>query len=202
MRFTKLFLIIIAFSCSNIFAQVVGGTDEKLAKLYNSGKYESCLFKADGLTLKEGTSNDPEPYLYAAMCFFELSKSEDPIIREDYKDGVKQAIKYANKFAKKDKENELYSANIEFINTLKEVQYTEVKGFFDAEDYKKAATSAKFYDKLNKEEDFLILYFVGICEILSKNVTQGNRSIDEALRHGNEGKYGIQASGSFRDQKY
>jgi hypothetical protein len=180
MRFTKLFLIIIAFSCSNIFAQVVGGTDEKLAKLYNSGKYESCLFKADGLTLKEGTSNDPEPYLYAAMCFFELSKSEDPIIREDYKDGVKQAIKYANKFAKKDKENELYSANIEFINTLKEVQYTEVKGFFDAEDYKKAATSAKFYDKLNKEEDFLILYFVGICEILSKNVTQGNRSIDEA----------------------
>ena len=179
-RIIQLILVFIAFSLTNLHSQVVGGRDDKLAKLYNSGKYESCLIKAEGITLKEGTLNDPEPYLYVAMCFFELSKSEDPIIREDYKDGFKQAIKYANKFAKKDKENEFYSANIEFINTLKEVQYNEVKGFFDAEDYKKAATSAKFYDKLNKDEDLLILYFVGICETLSKNVTQGTRSIDEA----------------------
>ena len=57
------------------FSQVEGGTNEKLAKLYNQGKYESCLFKADNLTYKEGSSRDPEPYLYISMCFYQLSQS-------------------------------------------------------------------------------------------------------------------------------
>lgn len=180
MRLTQILLILLVFSYGNIYAQVVGGRDEKLAKLYTSGKYESCLFKADNLTIDEKTAYDPEPYLYVAMCFYELSNSEDPVIKEDYKDGLKQAIKYVNKFAKKDKDNEFYSANSDFVNKLKGIQYLEVKGYFDEMNYKKAATSAKLYDKLNRQEDYLILYFAGICEILSENVTQGTRSIDEA----------------------
>jgi len=165
---------------SYLQAQVVGGTDEKLAKLYNSGKFENCLVKADGLTYDEATSKNPEPYLYVAMCFYELSKSEDPIIKEDYKDGFKQAVKYVNKFAKKDKEGKMYFDNIDFINKLKKVQFDEVKGFFDEGDYKKATLSAKQYDKINRVQDFSVLYFVGICEMLSNNSSLGAKDIDLA----------------------
>ena len=70
-------------------------------------------------------------FIYVSMCFYELLKSEDPVLKEDYKDGVKQAIKYASKFAKKDKEGEMYADNIDFINELKSAQYAEIKAYFD-----------------------------------------------------------------------
>jgi len=184
----KLLLFAFLFICiyQNANTQVVGGTYEKLAKLYNQGKYENCLFKADNLTYKPESTNDAEPYLYIAMCFYQLSLSEDPIIQEDYSDGVKQAIKYAARFIKKDKEGVMYTENIEFINLLKEIQKNEIKTLFDKGEYRKAATSAKLFDKLNKDEDLVLLYFIGINGVMSNNLTQGTRDIEEATTKLNE----------------
>ncbi|MDA3892379.1 MAG: hypothetical protein PF517_12010 [Salinivirgaceae bacterium] len=176
--YLTLFILTLLFSTTN--AQVVGGYNKKLAKLFSSGKYESCLFKADNLTYKKNTSRDPEPYLYISMCFLELSKSDDPMIQEDYKDGVKQAIRYAGKFIKKDKDGEMYSENIEFVNDLKKMQYTLVKTNFDEEEYSKAASAAKKYSKLNREEDYTVLYFIGVCELLSNKLSQGTNDIETA----------------------
>lgn len=186
MRKLALLVIYVLFLAINLHAQVVGGQYEKLEKLYSQGKYESCLFKADNYTYKPDNSRDAEPYLYMAMCFYQLSVSEDPLIREDYSDGFKQAVKYAARFIKKDKEGEMLADNMEFINMLKELQKKEIKELFSQGDYRKAATSAKLYDKLNKDEDLALLYFIGMNEIMSNNISQGSRDLDEATTKLNE----------------
>lgn len=180
MRLTYLFLFAIIFSFSYLQAQVVGGDEEKLAKLYNLGKYESCLYKAEDLTFKDDYKKDPEPYLYMAMCFYELSNSSDPSIQEDFKNGLKQAIKYSAKFAKYDKEGEMYEDNIEFIQILKDSQFAIIKDYFDEGNYRKAGSTSKNYGKLLREKDYSILYFRGVSEILSNNFSQGTRDLDEA----------------------
>lgn len=173
-------LLLLTWLSTEMVGQVVGGTYEKLSKLYNQGKFESCLFKADNYTYNEETSNDAEPYLYIAMCFYQLSISEDPILREDYQDGFKQAIKYVAKFIKKDKEGVLLEQNSEFINLLKEELKKELKMYFEKGDYRKVATTAKMFDKLNRNEDFALLYYIGMNEIMSNNFSQGSRDMDEA----------------------
>jgi hypothetical protein len=180
MKNVFLALAFVVFFTDMLLGQVAGGTYEKLAKLYNQGKYESCLFKADKYTYDEESSIDAEPYLYVAMCFYQLSISEDPVLREDYKDGFKQAIKYATKFIKKDKEGELYEQNFDFINILKDELKKEIKAQFDKGDYRKVATTAKLFDKLNRKEDILLLYYIGMNEMMSNNVSQGSRDLDDA----------------------
>lgn len=197
MQITRLFIIFLLFISLSGIAQVKGGYNEKLAKLYSAGKFESCLFKADNLTYKESTSRDPEPYLYIAMCFYQLSKSSDPIIREDYSDGEKQAVKYAGYFIRKDKEGDMYEDNLEFITMLKELQFAKIKKEFDEEEYRKAGTQCKKYAKLNKEEDFTVSYFIGACEILSRNITTGQRDLDEAK----EGLKPLLKSGNLKIDK-
>ncbi len=180
MRLSQLLLFISLFQFLNIQAQVVGGSDAKLAKLYNSGKYETCLFKADNLTYKEDTRRDPEPYLYMAMCFYELSKSNDPVLKEDYKTGVKQSLKYTAKFIKKDKDGEMFDDNIDFVNMMRDLQLTVVKDYFNSGVYKKAASSSKVYGKLFREKKYEILYFTGLTEVLSRNLSQGLRDMNIA----------------------
>lgn len=181
MRITKLIIFISVFSISStLLAQVKGGYNDKLEKLYTSGKYESCLFKADNMTYKESTSRDPEPYLYIAMCFYQLSKSGDPIIAEDYADGERQAIKYTAKFIRKDKDGEMYDDNLEFIDLLKEIQFKKVRKYFDEENYRKAASEAKQYNSLNREVDLTVTYFIGACQLMSNNYSQGQKNIEES----------------------
>jgi len=172
-------LISFLFIC-NLQGQVVGGKNEKLAKLYNSGKYETCLFKADNLTYKSEYSKDPEPYLYVSMCFYELSKSTNPVVQEDYKDAFKQAVKYAGKFIKKDKQQGLLPDNIDYINTLKKEQIAVIKKYYKQDNYRKSVTPAKLYLKLNRDKDLGVMYFIGVCEVLSNNYSQGLRDIDFA----------------------
>jgi len=177
----SIFLSLLGFAITtNIIAQVVESEYKKLAQLYNQGKYESCLIKADNYTYKEENSMDAEPYLYVAMCYYQLSISEDPIIKEDYKDGFKQALKYTAKFVKKDKEGKLYDENIEFVNLLKAELNKEINTQFEKGDYRKVSVTARQLEKLNRETDFGLLYFIGMNEIMSNNQSQGVKSMEQA----------------------
>jgi len=181
MKSTKFFLLLIlVFINVNIFSQVVGGTNKKLAKLYSAGKYEICFFKADDMCNDEAANRYAEPFLYASMCMVKLYQSEDPDIAVDYQDGMKQAVKYAQKFAKKDREGDLYSKNIDFIKLLKEDLKKEIKEQFEKKAYSKVVAAAKNYDKLNRDDDYILLYFIGICEVLSNNIGQGERDMNDA----------------------
>ncbi len=177
MRFLS--VILLSFIITNGFSQVNGGSIEKLQKLYEEGKYESCLFRADNYTYKEAYSKDPEPLLYIAMCFYNLAKSDDEFIREDYADGVKESIKYASKFAKKDKDDKLYSKNGEFINKLKEEQRELLVNYLNRKQYSKASSMADKYNDLNREIDYTVVYMSGVYSLLGED-TKGNSDIEEA----------------------
>jgi len=175
-------IFILSILCIQISAQVAGGTYEKLAKLYNSGKYESCFNKADAYTFREDYSKDAEPYLYISMCLIKLMNSDDDEIREDYKKSTKDAIKYAGKFATKDKMREIYPLNLDFINEMKKLQKNVIKENFNDGQYSKAASSAKMYNKLNQDKDNLVLYYIGMNQVMSNNIGQGNKNMEDGRK--------------------
>jgi hypothetical protein len=157
----------------------MNGKHDKLKKIYMEGKYEKCLYKADNYTYKDEYKKDPEPYLYISMCFYQLSVSEDEGIREDYKDGFKQAINYARKFLKKDKEGNMISDNIDYIEMLKREQINNIQKYLKIDDFGKAKLQANVYSKLNKEDDFALEYYIGMLETL-KGSSNGERVMNKA----------------------
>ena len=67
-----LMLLFFLFSVCTIFSQ---DKDQysKLKELYGEKRYEDCAYKAETMTMKDKYSRDPEPYLYLAMCNYEIS---------------------------------------------------------------------------------------------------------------------------------
>ena len=80
---------------------------EDLLVLYVDEEYEKCLAKAEGYTLKDDTRRDPLPYLYMSMSLFEMSKDEKYVT--DYPKADRDALKYAEKYRKKDKDGEFFA---------------------------------------------------------------------------------------------
>lgn len=162
------------------FAQVKGGHNAKLAKMYTSGKYEICLFKAEDICNDPAGGHEAEPHLYAAMCYVKLFESPDPEVAADYKDGMRQAVKYTQKFIRKDAEGELFAQNTDFIDMLKKNIKDEIKSNFDKENYTKAATASRNYEKMSLKPDYAFLYFSGIVKCLANNNVQGEHDMEEA----------------------
>lgn len=79
---------------------------EDLLVMYVDEKYEKCIFKAEGYTMAEETKKDALPFLYMSMCFFEMSKREQYAV--DYPRASRDALKWAEKYRKKDKEKEFF----------------------------------------------------------------------------------------------
>jgi hypothetical protein len=99
------------------------GVYEDLLVLYVDEKYEKCIFKAEGYTEAESTKKDALPYLYISMCYFEMSKQEK--FNVDYPKASRDAIKWAEKYRKKDKDLEFFNNYGDFwaeLNTMVQEQ--------------------------------------------------------------------------------
>lgn len=83
------------------------GSYEDLLVLYVDEKYEKCIYKAEGYTEGDDTKKDPLPYLYISMCYFEMSKQEK--FNADYPKASRDALKWAEKYRKKDKDKEFFN---------------------------------------------------------------------------------------------
>lgn len=163
------FIVLFMFITS-AFAQVEGGINEKLAKIYQKGDYESCMFKAVDLTYNDKYKKDPEPYLYATFCYYQLSLSEDPSILEDYPNALKESIKYLIKFKKKDKDGELAGQNEGEINTILAAYFEEAVDFFKKGEYKSAAYNFKQLSLWYSENTDLV-FLQGMCDALEGKST-------------------------------
>jgi len=163
-------LVFFSMFLTSVIAQVEGGINEKLAKSYQKGDYEGCMLKAVDLTYNDKYKKDPEPYLYAAFCYYQISLSEDPSILEDYPNALKDAIKYLIKFKKKDKEGELAGQNDGEINTILAAYFEEAVDFFKKENYKSAAYNFKqltdWYD-----ENTDLIFLQAMCDALEGKST-------------------------------
>ncbi|MES2629072.1 MAG: hypothetical protein V4616_08910 [Bacteroidota bacterium] len=82
------------------------GSDRKhldLMAYYMDGDYEKCYKKSVKVTEDEETSKDALPYLYASMCLYEMSFLEQ--YASAYPEGIKESLKWAGKYRKKDEKN-------------------------------------------------------------------------------------------------
>jgi hypothetical protein len=175
-----LFLLSSLFLINFSFSQVAGSRFEKLTKLYNEQRYEDCLYKSDNYTYKEKTKKEAEPYLYMAMCYYQISLMDDPDILEDYPKAFKNSIKYLIKFKKKDKKDEYFTKNIDFVKKMANFTIDDAKKYYKDKSFRKAASSFKLYSKLFPNDNN-IKYMIGACNMQANNYSEGRKYISESI---------------------
>jgi tetratricopeptide (TPR) repeat protein len=111
---------------------------EDLLAAFVDENYEKCLFKAIGYTESDATKKDPMPYLYASMCYYEMSKIEKFTAMEEYKKADREALKYAEKYRKKDKDKEFFGNYDDYWTDLNSMAQEKGLNHFDAKEWSKA----------------------------------------------------------------
>lgn len=110
----SLLLAIVLFS--GLGTQAQKHVYEDLLVLYVDEKYEKCIDKAEGYTLKDDTKRDALPFLYVSMCYHEMSKLEK--YQSDYPKAARDALKWAEKYRRKDKDLEFWDSYSDFWISL------------------------------------------------------------------------------------
>ncbi len=114
-----------------IGAQAQKQPSEDLLVKYVDEKYEDCLGKAINYTEKDDTKKDPLPYLYASMCLYEMSKIPKYTAMDEYKKAATDALKYADKFRKKDKNKEFFDNYADYWGELNTMAQEMGLNFYD-----------------------------------------------------------------------
>ncbi|MEZ4722767.1 MAG: hypothetical protein R2813_12910 [Flavobacteriales bacterium] len=161
------------------FAQVANSDFQKLFDLYTMEDYAKCAYKAEKYSQKEKYRRDPEPYLYMALCFYQAHVHPEKFDQE-FEDPLTDALKYAYKFRKKDKNGKLYQTNRVLLDKIREEALTNAKFMYNDGDYRKA--SSEFNRILKVVPDDVNLMFIGgVADIMSRNTAQGERKIGIAM---------------------
>lgn len=160
-------------------AQVKGGDFQKLFDWYAMENYEKCAYKAESYTRKDKYRRAPEPYLYMALCMYQAHVNPDNF-DEEFKDPIKDALKYAYKFRKKDKTGELYAANRPQLDKIREEALDRALFYFNDGDYRKSSSEFARILKVIPD-DVNVMFITGVSYSLSRNVTQGDRLINQAI---------------------
>lgn len=176
----KFSILILTLSLSfPSMAQVVNSEFQKLYDLYTMEKYEKCAYKAESYTRKDKYRRESEPYLYMALCFYQAHVRPE-LFTNEFPDALKDALKYAYKFRKKDKTGELYEPNKFLLDKIREEALMQAKFYYNNEDYRKAASEFKRILKV-MPDDVNIMFMTGVSMIESRNLGEGQKLVDEAL---------------------
>lgn len=125
-----LFLFVIGFA---VQSKAQPPMYDDLLIYYADGDYEKLVKKAEKYTLDSDTKNDPLPYLYCSKANFEMSKDQKYL--EDYPKAFNDAVKFAGKAIKKDKDGSVYNEHTNYFTDLKTAVVEDIKNMVDAEDY-------------------------------------------------------------------
>jgi hypothetical protein len=177
---TKMTLILgLLFSMNMVKAQVDA---EALLSLWIDQKYDKLVVKAMKYTEKDDTKNEPLPYLYAAKAFFRISLDESWLEKnEEFKSARREALNYAAKYTKKDKNKTFAVEAEEFFAEMKPVLYEEAMNDFDANNYKKQGSVMKKITEF--DPNFVGGYFgVGLNYYGSQNKTEGKKTVEDGLK--------------------
>jgi len=116
------------------------------------GKYERVLYRAINFTENDKTKKHPEPYYYMAAAYLRIYLSDDPELQESYPKALKEALKYATKFVKKDKEFEYVVDQGEFFEELRVATIAQADTEMDAEKYTRAKSLYNYLVKLDVKD--------------------------------------------------
>ncbi|MCB9193924.1 MAG: hypothetical protein H6597_05265 [Flavobacteriales bacterium] len=109
---------------------------EDLLVLYVDENYEKCLGKAENYTMSDATKKDPLPYLYMSMCLYEMSKIEK--YQADYPKASRDCLKYAEKYRKKDKNNEYFAQYEDYWAELNTMAMEQGENYYEDGSFSKA----------------------------------------------------------------
>lgn len=176
--FALIFVSTISYSAS---AQVVGGMNFKLEKLFIEEKYEDVAYKGINMVENDKYKKDPEIYLYIAMAWYEISQMNDEEMKEEYPKALRDAFKYAAKFAKKDKDGVWYEDNIDFFEDLKKAGIASAAEYIDDDKKRRNAVSDYKYMTKAIPDDPNLLFFKGVLEYMNRNTGQADRDVGMAM---------------------
>jgi len=111
---------------------------DDLLILYVDEEYEKCISKAERYSDKEETRRDALPYLYQSMCSHEMSKLDKYTSDPEFKYVGRDALKYAAKYRKKDKDLEYFRNYEDYWAELNTVAMDMGFMLFDEGSYSKA----------------------------------------------------------------
>lgn len=176
------FLLLIIFCFSGLVAhsQVNNPEFDKVAKKFDQGKYESALESAEALIDNDKHRKKPEPYLWASMCYFEISKSDDEKLKQRWKNPLRNALKYAGKAVTKDKNGNVVENNSDYFITMKKEGVAAAAGWEAEGNYRKASYSYKQVLKF-APEDAYVKFAKGVTDIRLNAYADAERAIKDAL---------------------
>lgn len=178
MRFLLLGLFLI-FS-TTIFGQVNNPEFDKIAKRYEKGSFESALEGAEALIDNDKHRKNPEPYLWASMCFYEIHNSDDEKLHERFKSALRDALKYAGKAVSKDKEGSIVANNQEYFDTMKKEGIAFAQAYEQAGDLRKASYTYKQLQSIDPNDSF-IQFAKGVMDIRMGSMFEAEREINASF---------------------
>ena len=120
------------------------------------GKFEKVLYNAIRYTEYDQQKKHPMPYFYMSKAYLSIHKSDDADLREAYEvdklKALKNSLKYASKFVKKDREKEYVPTEQEFIDELRKETLVAAETEIDNGKYTKAKGYYKYLTALDDED--------------------------------------------------
>lgn len=107
-------------------------TYDNLLGKYVDEKYEDCVSKAQNYTEDDKTRKDPLPYLYMSMCLYEMSKIPKYQEMDDYKKADRDALKWAEKYRRKDKDKEYFDKYEDYWGELNSMAQESGLNFYES----------------------------------------------------------------------
>jgi hypothetical protein len=182
MKNAILSLIAILYLGSNVSFAQPDKDYEDLLLYYVDEKYDKCVDKAYRYTQNDKTKRDPLPYLFASMSFFEISKNPEKWDDDEFKRAYKDAMSFAGKYYKKDKDLEYISEYEDFFTEFKLVILEETQNYMalnDIKGYKKALANMKKMVKF-APNDIGIWFIKSVCDYENKVKVDGLNSAKKA----------------------
>ena len=176
---TILLFIVLCTITTGIKAQVVNSEFQKLFDLYTMEKYEKCAYKAESYSRKDKYRKESEPYLYMALCYYQAHVRPE-LFTNEYPDALKDALKYAYKFRKKDKNGENYQSNKSLLDKIREESLQQAKFYFNDGDFRKSASEFRRILKV-MPDDMNVAFITGVALIESRNIGEGKKLIAQAI---------------------
>ncbi len=152
------------------------------------GEYEKATSKAERFTKKEKTRKDPEPFLLMSMAYYEISKDES--MRDEFPRAFRDAVKYAYKGARYDKEGEFADKHAGFITELKVELMREARFYYDEGSWRKSVTHAKYVTRIDPD-DLGAQLLKAAAEMRSRNEYQAKQTFVDALAIVEEGRVAV-----------
>lgn len=146
-------------------------------------KYENILYKCIRYTEDDKTKKLPLPYIYMAQAYMGIHMSDDHELREkfyaDKNKALKNSLKYASKYRKKDKELEYYSDFTAYFDDLWTQTKTAAETEMDNAKYTKAKSYYKYLSTIDPDDPGALLMYASVFQHL-KSRKEAQTNYDKA----------------------